>query len=213
MISTLLAAIMVLNFDNDFTQKCAHDVSYDIEQLFTEVDVNSGGYFAAWWKSTLFTDTEVNNCFSIHLAKLFSILFWNFYNFMGCRLVSLSSFVYKTFWNTSWGHLSLQNKGNTYFWTLNCQISLLFFGAVRHGDFIDSKRFFRNINITERHLVLLGGELCSIFRDRGTNQIAQKTLSTCEVYAKYQYIFFFGHHRYHDHFVQKVDWVYRLSHT
>ena len=37
------------------------------EQLFTEVEMNSGGYLpsceAARYISTLFTDTEVNNCF------------------------------------------------------------------------------------------------------------------------------------------------------
>ena len=60
-----------------------------------------------------------------------------------------------------------------------------FFGVVWHGDFfINKKYFFRKINKTGRHLILLGGEQCKIFRDKGTNQIAQKPLSTCEVYAK-----------------------------
>ena len=52
--------------------------------------------------------------------------------------------------------------------------------------FIEKSSF----SVTGRHLVMLGGELSRIFRDRDSNQIAQKIRSTCEIYAKYiLYIF------------------------
>lgn len=38
-----------------------------------------------------------------------------------------------------------------------------------------------------RHLVLLGGEECKIFRDKGANHIAQKTLFNCVVYDNEKY--------------------------
>ena len=29
-------------------------------------------------------------------------------------------------------------------------------------------------------------------------------------YDIYQHLFFFGHHRYHNHFVRRVDWIYHF---
>ena len=54
-------------------------------------------------------------------------------------------------------------------------------------SFIEKQFFFRNVNITRSHFVLLGGEQSRIFQDRGTNQITQKILPACEVYANQRY--------------------------
>ena len=102
----------------------------------------------------------LQNCFQIQFYK-------NFYNFMGCRLVAHWSFVNKTFWNTSWLQLSLKkHKRNTYLWILNCQISLLLrYCLARRLRLLKKSSYSLNLNITGRHLVLLGCDQCSIFRD------------------------------------------------
>ena len=83
-----------------------------------------------------------------------------------------SLFINKTFLKkTSWVHLSLKRKRNTHFWIFYYQILLLFWHCLaRWLCFITTIFFFRDWNKTGTHPVLLGDELCRIFRDRRTNQ-------------------------------------------